>query len=97
MRNRLPKNLPHRRTGREILYDWRAVVKIMDALLRKEPGEHKMPTRGAPRRFWPSDPDCRARVLSGIEARINSIPVPGKIRSRFLTVIHRHLPDSAKK
>jgi hypothetical protein len=89
-RNRFPKNPPHRRTGREILYDWRGVVKIMDALL-SEPRERKKPTQGAPRRLWLSDPDLRTRVLSRIAARINSLSVSGDIARRFLEVVRDHL------
>jgi hypothetical protein len=41
----------------------------------------------------------RTRVLTGIEGRINSLSerVPKHIKSAFLAVIHRHLPDSGKK
>jgi hypothetical protein len=95
-RNRFPKPLPHRRTGREILYGWRAVKKIMNALL-SEPLKRETLVRGAPQRRWLSDPDLRARVLSGIAARINSLSVSGDIARRFLQVVRDHLADSAKK
>jgi hypothetical protein len=41
----------------------------------------------------------RIRVLTGIEARINGLSehVPKHIKSEFLAVICRHLPDSGKK
>jgi hypothetical protein len=41
----------------------------------------------------------RTRVLTGIEARINSLSerVPKHIKSAFLAVIRHHLPDSGKK
>ncbi len=96
-RNRFPKKLPRRRMGREIVYDWCAVVKIMNALLSEKPGERKRPARGRPRRLWLSDPDLRNRALSGIEARINSISVPKEIARKFLTLVRRHRADSAKK
>jgi hypothetical protein len=96
-RNRFPRKLPSRRMGREILYDWRAVVKIIDALLSEKLGEHKRATRGAPRRLWLSDPGLRTRVLSGIAARINSLSVSGDIARAFLEVVRDHLADSAKK
>jgi hypothetical protein len=95
-RNRFPKNLPHRRTGREILYDWRAVEKIMKASLSKRPKRETL-VRGAPQRVWLSDPDLRNRVLSGIEARISSICVSKKIAGKFMAVIQPYLHNTAKK
>ena len=35
-RDRFPKELRGRRMGKIIVYDWRAVVKIMDALLNED-------------------------------------------------------------
>jgi hypothetical protein len=102
-RNRFPRRLPSRTRDREIVYDWRAVVMIMDALLSEKPEERKG-ARGAPRQIWLSDPDdpgLRTRVLSRIEARIKSLSVPEQIKShikaKFLAVVHRHLLDSAHK
>jgi hypothetical protein len=74
-RNRFPKNLPGKKDGRETWYRFRAVEKIMRALL-SEPKERKTSARGAPRQLWLSDlsdPDLRMRVLSGIAARINNL------------------------
>jgi hypothetical protein len=96
-RNRFPKKLPSRRMGREIVYDWRAVVEIMDALLSEKPGERKRSARGRRRLLWLSDPDLRNRVLSGIEALVNSRSVQNEIGSAFLTLVRRHRADSAKK
>jgi hypothetical protein len=96
-RNRFPKNPPPK-DGRETWYDFRAVTKIMEALLG-EP-ERKTSARGAPLRLWlndPDDPDLRTRVLTGIEARIASIPVEKKIATAFLRVVRQFLPNSAKK
>jgi hypothetical protein len=98
-RNRFPRKLPNHSMGREILYRWRAIVMIMDALLSEKPEERKR-ARGAPRRIWlsdPNDPELRTRVLSGIAARINSLSVSGDIASRFLEIVRDHLADSAKK
>jgi hypothetical protein len=92
-RDRFPKRLPRFVKGRERLYDYRAVVKIMDALLSQKQSKRKRP--GRPLRTWLSKPDFRTRVLSGIEARINSggIPVQKKIRTAFLRVLRRHRPS----
>jgi hypothetical protein len=96
-RNRFPKKLPPRPMGREKVYDWCAVKKIMDALLSERCGPRKRSVRGRPRTLWLSDPDLRKRVLSGIEARINSISVPKEIATAFLDLVRRHRVDSAKK
>jgi hypothetical protein len=93
-RDRFPKKLRGRSMGKMIVYDWQALVKIMDALL-SEP--RKRAVRGRPRTLWLSDPDLRNRVLSGIEARINSISAPKEIATAFLDLVHRHRVDSAKK
>jgi len=96
-RNRFPPRLRNSKKGRERLYDYRAVVKIMDALLAEKPLERKGPARGRPSRLWLSDRDLRTRVLSGIKARINSLAVSERIRAAFLAVVRRHLSNSAKK
>jgi hypothetical protein len=106
-RNRFPNNLrsfKNPRNRRETLYDWRAVVKIMDALLSEKPREREKPSRGLPLKLWltnPDDPDLCEHVLSGIEVRIKSLSVPEQIKphikAEFLEVVHRHLSDSAKK
>jgi hypothetical protein len=98
-RNRFPSNLPsfEKEKRSEKLYGYRAVVKIMEALLGDKPRERKGPARGSPLRLWLSDRDLRMRVLGGIKVRIQSIPVQEKIKTAFLAVVHRHLPDSAKK
>jgi hypothetical protein len=101
-RNRFPKKLPSRRMGRQIVYDWRAVVKIMRALL-SEPRDRARLARGRPGRpgrLWlsdPADPALRERVLSGIEERINTVCARPEIARAFLALIHRHRTDSAKK
>ena len=102
-RNRFPYNYPATENGRETWYDYRAVVVLMDALLSEESKE-RSGARGAPRRIWLKDRDdsgLQTRVLSGIEARINSLSVPEQIKPHikadFLAVVHRHLADSAKK
>jgi hypothetical protein len=88
------------RSGRERLYSYLAILKLMQGLLTEESQEHKG-ARGAPRRIWLSDPDLRAGVLSGIAVRINSLSVPEEIKPRikakFLALVHSYLPDSAKK
>jgi len=42
-RNRFPNELPSVKEGRELLYNYRAVVRIMEALLSEKRGEHKNP------------------------------------------------------
>ena len=93
-RDRFRKKVEGRRLGKIIVYDWWEVVEIMNALL-SEP--RKRAVRGRPRTLWLSDPDLRNRVLSGIEARINSISAPKEIATAFLDLVHRHRVDSAKK
>jgi hypothetical protein len=93
-RDRFPKELRGRSMGKMIVYDWRDVVKIMGALL-SEPRKRSL--RGRPRTLWLSDPDLRTRVLSGIEARINSISAPKEIVTACLDLVRHHRVDSAKK
>jgi hypothetical protein len=80
-------------------YDYLAVVKIMDFLLKKKPRKKgKRPRPGRPPPMpWLNDRDLRMRVLSGIEARINSLSVRKEIAIAFLAIVHRHLPNSGKK
>ena len=92
-RNRFPKNLPLKEDGREIWYDYRAVVEIMRALLLEKPGEGK----GSARLWLRGDPVLCTRVLSGIAARIGSLSVSGAIARAFLRIVRRYVPDSAKK
>lgn len=94
-RNRFPKNLRPRRMGTQIVYDYRAVVEIMKALLK--PSDRTRLARGAPRRLWLSGSALRARVLSGIEARLKNLSAPKHIQAAFLPVVRSHLPHSAKK
>jgi len=103
-RNRFPRNLTrfkNDRNRRETLYDYRAVKEIMEALLSEKPRERKTPARGSPRRLWPTDSTLRTPVLSRIEARLNGLSVPEQIKphikAEFLAIVHRYLPDSAKK
>ena len=85
-RNGFPKKLQPRRMGREIVYDWCAVVKIMDALL-SEPRNRTRLARGRPRQLWLSDPALRARVLSGIEVRLKMLSAPEHIQAAFLAIV----------
>jgi hypothetical protein len=80
-------------------FNYLAVTKIMDFLLKeKRRKERKMSTRGrSPRKPWLDDHDLRIRVLRGIEARINSRSLPEHIRTSFLAVVRRHMPDSGKQ
>jgi hypothetical protein len=97
-RHRFPKELPYRKEGTGKVYDWEAVVQIMDSLLNEKPRKRKGSGRGRlPRMPWLNDPDPRATVLKGIEARINSLSVQEDIKVAFVEVIRRHLPDSGKK
>ena len=87
--------LPIITNGRDKLYDYQAVLLIMERLLNEKRSATK--TRGRRLRIWLSDPDGRFRVLRAIEARVNSFQMPRQIRLAFLTLLHRHMPDSAKK
>jgi hypothetical protein len=93
-RNRFGR-LPRVKRGRETLYDYRAVLAIMGRLLSEKPSGSK--ARGRPLGTWLPNSDDRTRVLRGIGARMNSLSLPEQIKAKFLTVIDRHLPDSAKK
>jgi hypothetical protein len=99
-RHRFPKK-PRNIRDRETFYDYRAVVIIMDSLLTEKPRKKRRKSKpGRPSRTpWLDDPALRTRVLTGIKGRINSLAdrVPKHIKSRFLSVIRRHLPDSGKK
>jgi len=92
-RNRFPKDLPAKEDGREIWYDYRAVVEIMRALLLEKPRKGK----GSVRLWLRGNPVLRTRVLSGIAARIDSLSVSGAIARAFLRIIGQYVPDSAKE
>jgi hypothetical protein len=86
--------------GRKLLYNYGAVVELMKRLLAEETDERQSAAKGRRRRLWlrdDRDPGLWTRVLSGIAVRINSISMQKKIARAFLTVIHLHLADSAKK
>ena len=73
---------------KEILYDFRAVVRIMKALL----SERRRKKKGRPRKLWldkPDDPELATRVLNAIEERMNSLSVREDIRTEFLSVQSR--------
>ena len=80
-------------------YDYRAVAKIMESLLKRPRKKRKRRGR-SPRNPWlddPNDPDRQLRVLNGIIARINRLSVQEHIANEFLTVIRPHLADSGNK
>jgi len=85
-RHRFPCGLQGRREGREVLYKWRAVVEIMRALLKEKRSKGKKP--GPALRIWLEKPALRARVFSGLEARINTVCTDGEIADAFLAFIH---------
>lgn len=93
-RNRFGQ-LPIIKKGRERLYNYHAVLLIMDKLLYEKRPMHQ--PAGRRLRIWLSKPDVRKRVLVGLEMRVGSFPMPEKIRTQFLALLHRHLQDSAKK
>lgn len=76
-------------------YDYRAVAKITDGLLK--PVKKRKGRGRPPRKPWLDKSDTRIRVLTGIEARINSLSVSDSIKMEFLAVVHRHLRESGKK
>jgi len=80
-----------------MMYDYRAVKTIMDALLSEKPRRKRKRSGRPPRLPWLNDPLLRTRVLRGIEVRINSLSLPQHIKIAFMTVVSRHLPDSGKK
>jgi hypothetical protein len=80
-----------------MMYDYRAVVAIMDTLLSEQRRKKRRRSGRPPRMPWLNRPALRTRVLSGIETRINGLSLEEHIRAAFLTVVNRHLPDSGKK
>jgi hypothetical protein len=76
-------------------FGWRSIVKIMDALLSEKLRQKRnVATAGRPPRMpWLNDRDLRMRVLTGIEARINTLSVPRHIKSAFETIVHRHVAE----
>ena len=84
------------------LYNSPTVVKIMDFLLN-ESSRKKRKGPGRPKVLWPSDPDARTRVLSGMETRIKSLGAAllkidpdmarqwqKEIADPFLDIVRRH-------
>ncbi|HVF73332.1 MAG TPA: hypothetical protein VM940_17145 [Chthoniobacterales bacterium] len=96
-RNRFPKRPPSFKKGRERLYDYRAVTKIMNSLLSEQTGSSGGNRQGRPRRGWPCDPAKRTLILAGIVARLKDTGAPKHIADAFTRVIRKHAPDSAKK
>jgi hypothetical protein len=94
-RHRLGKIVQGGRKKRR--YDWRDVVNIMSSLLSKDPREKRKKSKpGRPEQVpWLNDADLRTRVLSGIKARLTSIPVKKKIAMAFLAVLQP--PDLGTK
>jgi hypothetical protein len=76
-RHKLPKSLPHIRSGQRILYDIRALVKCI--LARLESGE------------WLTDPDHRKLVLSGIIQRAKSFGADPMIALFLERTFHPYL------
>jgi hypothetical protein len=100
-RHRLARALERVERVQRRRYDYLGIVKIMDFLLKEKPRKKRKQGRPGrpPAMPWLNDRDLRARVLSGIEARISSLStlVPEHIKAAFVAVIRRHLPDSGKK
>ena len=79
-------------------FNYLAVVKIMDFLLNeKRRTKRKRSRRVRSPRLWLDDSALRMRVLRGIEARINSLPVAKEIATAFIAVIRAPSPGSGKK
>jgi hypothetical protein len=78
-------------------YTYLAVAKIMDVLLAEKPAKKRKRHGRSPRNPWLNDPDVRTRVLTGFEARINSLSVLEPIKTEFLAVVRRHMPESGKQ
>lgn len=96
-RNRFPASLPSFKKGRERLYDYGAVTKIMDALLSENTSDARATKKGRPSRSWANDSAVRTHVFKGIESRMRAIAAPKHIATAFMRVFHRHRTDSAKK
>jgi hypothetical protein len=91
-RHRFPKGLSKDRDGRKIWYSAFDVVKIMDALLGERLLERKPQARGgSERKLWPSEPDSRKRVLTGIANRALDYSKYKGILAAFMAVVCRHL------
>ena len=93
---RFPRNLPSFRNGRERLYDWQAVEKIMHHLLAESRTASKKRQRGKPLTRWLNDPDVRTRVLNGMRMRLHEISSQKRVKAAFLILIRHYLRDSAK-
>jgi hypothetical protein len=84
--------------GEKRRYVWRDVVKIMDSLLEKPRKRPRQSKRGRPPAPpWLNNFDLRARVLSGIAARIKILPVSRDIARSFFSLVRRHLRRSGKQ
>jgi hypothetical protein len=92
--HRFPKKLlPSVRDRRKIRYSAFELVKIMDALLKERPTQRKPGARGGSvKKLWPSNPDCRKRVLTGVLCRAYAFSKDRHILAAFATVVWRHLP-----
>jgi hypothetical protein len=84
-----------RGTSEKKRFGWRSIVKIMDALFsEKLRPKRKVATAGRPPRMpWLNGRDLRVRVLTRIEARINTLSVPRHVKSAFESVVRRHLGE----
>jgi hypothetical protein len=78
-------------------YNYVGVLKIMDFLLAQKGGKRRKRNGAPPRSPWLSERDCRTRVLTGIEAWVNSVSVAEHVKNAFLAVLHRHLPNRGNK
>ncbi len=76
------------------MYDYRAVTKIMVALLSEKDSKAKLSTPGRPGRRWLSDPALRTVVLRGIEARVKAIDAPTHIADAFTRTVQQHITNS---
>jgi hypothetical protein len=97
---RFGRGLPSIKKGREVWYDYHAVVKIMHRLLSETQPTSKAPKRGKALRLWLSDRSegmlgpngiVARRVLTEIAARSDRLAVSADIRDAFTAVVCFHI------
>jgi hypothetical protein len=73
-------------------YGAHAAVELFDALLSEGSSRMREGCTGRPRRSWILEASVRARVLSGVAARAESVCLSKEIAGAFADVTGRHMP-----
>jgi hypothetical protein len=99
---RFGRGLPSIKKGREVWYDYHAVVKIMHRLLSETQPTSKAPKRGKALGLWLNDRSegmlgpngiVARRVLTEIAARSDRLAVSDDIRDAFTAVVFHHIAE----